>query len=151
MTVCSKEPLCPSISWGLVQLRIAIEIFQHYRSDISFEITSLSFSRHNSGLCCIYLSMSMTMSTSGSHFIYTFNITVIVIWQNNTTVRMRELSALRSSKSPGTSFVCDKKHPFDLPITCMRLQSQDNGVMRIKDQAWSVRKCWILSISGRAT
>jgi len=33
----------------------------------------------------------------------------------------------------------------------MWIQSQDNGVILMKDQVWSVRMCWILSISGRAT
>lgn len=53
---------------------------------------------------------------------------------DRTTVRMSDFSALRSSKSPGTSFVRDKEDSFDLSVICMRIQLQDNGVILMKDQ-----------------
>ncbi len=81
-----------------------------------------------------------------THLIFTVTLTVIVIWSQWEWVNFQRSEAVNV-----TSFACDKKDSFDLSVICMQLQLQDNGVILMKDQVWSVRMCWILSISGWAT
>lgn len=124
-----KSTYATTLHWGLVGLRIMNEILQHC---ISFQKTrhSAPFEITQDYVLLFYLCQWLRYNPSPhpgvtvfTRSIFTVMLTLIVIWRNNTTVRMRKLSALRSSKSPGTSFVCDKKDPFDLSVTCMRLQS----------------------------